>query len=74
MDDPEKVFKSVTVPVLHQFLEWALNQKVGKNGRKMKGTKKGSSVKTLWKNLQVVYKVAMGKKFEQGVYDQMTDV
>lgn len=47
LDDPKEVFKSLTVPMLEQFLEWAMNQRVGKNGRKMKGTKKGSSVSTL---------------------------
>ena len=72
--DPTLAFKTIDIPVLHQFLEWSLNQRVGKEGRKIRGTKKGSSINILWKNLQIVYKVATGKKFDQRIYDGITEV
>lgn len=51
-----------------------MNQKVGKNGRKKQGTKSSSSLETQWKNLQIVYKVAMKKKFEPHVYEEIQEV
>lgn len=72
--DLEKAFESVSVPTLDKFLEWTICQKVGKNGRKKRGTKTSGALFTRWKNLQIVYKVAMRKKFEARIYDDMHEV
>ncbi|CAM1503378.1 Fc.00g081540.m01.CDS01 [Cosmosporella sp. VM-42] len=74
LGDPSEVFKSASVPTLHKFLEWTICQKVGKNGRKKRGTKTSGALNTRWKNLQIVGKVAMGRKFEAQVYNDMQEV
>lgn len=69
-----KTLESVLVSTLENFLEWTICQRVGKNGRKKRGTKTSGALNTRWKNLQIVYKVAMKRKFEQQIYDEMQEV
>lgn len=74
LGEPTKVFYDVDVQVLEKFLEWTICQKFGKNGRKKRGTKTSGALYTRWKNLQIVYKVAIGKKFNAKIYDEMIEV
>ena len=74
LGNPWKVFESISIPTLEKFLEWIICQKVGKNGRKKRGTKTSSSLNTRWKNLQIVYKQVMGEKFKAQIYDGMVEV
>jgi len=74
LGDPQEVFESVSVPTLDKFLEWTICQRIGKNGRKKRGTKTSGALFTRWKNLQIVYKVTMKKKFEPQIYDDMREV
>lgn len=67
-------FRDARSPVLESFLRWTLCQKIGKNGRKKRGTTTKSSLNAKWKNLQIVYKVHMGKAFEPRIYNDMTVV
>ena len=50
--------------MLRQFFDWRLNQKVGKGGRKKKGTKKKSSLGTAWKQLRLVFERATDEKLD----------
>ncbi|KAB5513055.1 hypothetical protein GE09DRAFT_1267713, partial [Coniochaeta sp. 2T2.1] len=47
--DAKTCFRSVTAAKLYKFFDWRLNQKIGRGGRKKKGTKKESSLETGWK-------------------------
>ncbi|KAI1157437.1 C2H2 finger domain-containing protein [Nemania serpens] len=67
-------FRSASVPMVEKFLEWTICQKVGKNDRKKRGTNTSGALDTRWKLLQIVYKVAMGRKFKPHIYDGMAEV
>ncbi|KAI3326690.1 C2H2 finger domain protein [Xylariaceae sp. AK1471] len=74
LGDYKESFKSASVPMVENFLEWTICQKVGKNGRKKRGTNTTSALNTRWKLLQIVYKVAIGQRFKQHIYDGMVEV
>ncbi|CAJ2508763.1 Uu.00g137890.m01.CDS01 [Anthostomella pinea] len=57
--DPQTCFESIDIRLLYNFFDWSLNQMVGKNGRKKRGTKKSSSLGTNWKVFRLVYETAM---------------
>ena len=67
-------FGSVTMAKLYKFFDWRLNQKIGKGGRKKKGTKKESSLETAWKCFRLVYERAMGKKLDATLGRRMKKV
>ncbi|KAL2127862.1 hypothetical protein VTI74DRAFT_10075 [Chaetomium olivicolor] len=74
LKDPQKVFETVSIPTLDKFLDWTICQKVGKNGRKKRGTKSSGSLYTRWKYLQIVHRVAMRKKFDEQINHDMQEV
>jgi hypothetical protein len=67
-------FESTSIERVEKFLEWTICQKVGKKGRKKRGTKSSGTLNTRWKNLAIVYKVAMKKKFEPQIYHDIVEV
>ncbi|CAJ2505656.1 Uu.00g130500.m01.CDS01 [Anthostomella pinea] len=62
--DPKTCFESIDIRLLYNFFDWSLNQMVGKNGQKKRGTKKSSSLRTNWKVFRLVYETAMGAKLD----------
>ncbi|KAH8807062.1 C2H2 finger domain protein [Xylogone sp. PMI_703] len=54
-------FKSL-ISLLYNFFDWRLNQRLNKDGRKLRGTKKKSSLSTLWKVFRLVCERAIGDK------------
>ncbi|OAQ58191.1 C2H2 finger domain-containing protein [Pochonia chlamydosporia 170] len=62
--DPHACFESISVGILYKFFEWRLNQKAGKDGRKLRGTTKSSSLGTAWKVFRLVYERAVGAKLD----------
>ncbi|KAK4148490.1 C2H2 finger domain protein [Chaetomidium leptoderma] len=69
--DPLACFESVSVKLLYMFFDWLLNQKQGKNGRQLRGTKKKSSLETYWKMFRLVYERAMTQKLDAKLNRQM---
>lgn len=47
---------------LYSFFDWLLSQKIGKGGRRRRGTKHKSSLGTYWKLFRLVYERATGDK------------
>lgn len=62
--DPQACFKTIDLRLLYSFFDWSLNQKVGKGGRKKRGTTKSSSLGTYWKVFRLVYEEATGSKLD----------
>jgi hypothetical protein len=60
--DPQKDLQNITLNIIHGFFDWLLNQKRGKNGRRMRGTKHKSSLGTYWKVFRLMYERATGDK------------
>jgi hypothetical protein len=60
--DHQECYESISVRLLYNFFDWSLNQKVGKHGRKKRGTTKKSSLETYWKVFRLVFERAMGEK------------
>ncbi|KID94307.1 C2H2 finger domain protein, partial [Metarhizium majus ARSEF 297] len=60
----ESLSQSNALPLLYNFFDWLLNQKIGKNGRKKRGTRKSSSLGTYWKVFRLVYERATGNKLD----------
>ncbi|CAJ2505605.1 Uu.00g129990.m01.CDS01 [Anthostomella pinea] len=72
--DPQTCFESINIRLLYNFFDWSLNQRVGKNGRKKKGTKKSSSLGTTWKVFRLVYETAIGAKLDPKLNHNMHQV
>lgn len=62
--EPADCYSSLSIPLLYNFFDWRLNQKVGKGGRKVRGTKKKSSLGTYWKVFRLVFERATGDKVD----------
>ena len=62
--DPQQCYEAISLRLLYNFFDWYLNQKVGKDGRKRRGTKKKSSLSTYWKVFRLVFERAMGEKLD----------
>jgi hypothetical protein len=58
------VYENVSLSLLHSFFDWLLNQKTGKGGRRMHGTKYRSSLGTYWKLYRLVCERASGDKIK----------
>ena len=54
--------KATTLGDISSFLDWKLDQKRGKNGRKLRGTTIDTSLETYWKQFRLVHERATGKK------------
>lgn len=76
--DHIECFRSIThtksLRLLYNFFDWRLNQKVGKNGRKLCGTRKSSSLGTYWKTFRLVFERTMTEKLDAKVNRQMHKV
>lgn len=59
------------VGILYTFLDWALNLRRGKNGRRLPGIKWKSSLETFWKIFRLVFERATSDKIENRVNRQM---
>lgn len=70
----ESLAASTSVRVLYNFFDWSLNQKVGKDGRKKRGTKKSSSLGTYWKVFRLVFQRATGDKLDAKMNRRMHKV
>ncbi|KAL6228990.1 hypothetical protein BDW75DRAFT_235532 [Aspergillus navahoensis] len=53
--DPQEEFTRLSVAILYNFLDWVLNLRHGKNGRRLPGIKCKSSLDTFWKVFRLVY-------------------
>ncbi|KAH0593457.1 hypothetical protein MHUMG1_08915 [Metarhizium humberi] len=62
--DPHVCLESISIGILYKFFEWRLNQKAGKDGRRLRGTTKSSSLGTAWKVFRLVYERAIGTKLD----------
>ncbi|KAH8659488.1 hypothetical protein BGZ61DRAFT_540262 [Ilyonectria robusta] len=62
--EPVECYRCLSIPLLYNFFDWRLNQKVGKDGRKIRGTKKKSSLGTYWKVFRLVFERATGDKVD----------
>ncbi|EJP61692.1 C2H2 finger domain protein, putative [Beauveria bassiana ARSEF 2860] len=66
--DAQKCFECIheefSIRLPYKFLEWRLNQKVGKDGRRLKGVQKFSSLDTYWKVFRLAFQDAVGEKLD----------
>ncbi|KAJ5982545.1 hypothetical protein N7451_012645 [Penicillium sp. IBT 35674x] len=53
--DPNNEYRRISIPILYNFLEWALNLRRGMNDRRLPGIKCKSSLDTFWKAFRLVY-------------------
>lgn len=76
--DPQSCFDAISgsdaMSLLYNFFDWSLNQKIGKDGRKKRGTKKSSSLGTYWKVFRLVYERATGDKLDPKLNRRMHKV
>lgn len=70
--EPRECYQAISICVLYNYFDWSLHQKVGRNGRKKRGTKKRSSLGTHWKLFRLVFERAMderiGSKLNRGMH------
>ena len=59
-----RLISNETVGILYFFFEWILSRTLGKDGRKLRGTKKRSSLGTYWKVFRLVFERATGDKLD----------
>ncbi|KAJ5938275.1 hypothetical protein N7466_001409 [Penicillium verhagenii] len=60
--DPNEEYHHLSIAILYSFLEWALNLRRGKNGRRLPGIKCKSSLDTFWKVFRLVFERSTSKK------------
>jgi uncharacterized protein YehS (DUF1456 family) len=72
--DPQEELERVSVPILFTFLDWVLNLRRGKNGRRLPGVKCKSSLDTFWKVLRLVYENETSNKIRKQMNRQMRRV
>ncbi|KAK4862951.1 hypothetical protein LT330_010695 [Penicillium expansum] len=72
--DPQQEFLKLSVGILYTFLDWALNLRRGKNGRRLPGIKRKSSLETFWKVFRLVFERATSGKIENRMNRQMRRV
>lgn len=61
------MYWNISLWVLYGFFDWVLNQRRGKGGRKLRGTKTSSSLGNYWKFFRLVYKSKTGSKIDTKV-------
>ncbi|KAJ5015542.1 hypothetical protein K4K57_012998 [Colletotrichum sp. SAR 10_99] len=69
--DPQQCYESLDINLIYNFFDWVLCQKVGKDGRRMRGVKKISALNTYWKYFLVAYNIAVGHKIDSRLADSM---
>ncbi|CAI7565337.1 unnamed protein product [Penicillium viridicatum] len=72
--DPQQEFLKLSVGILYTFLDWALNLRRGKNGRRLPGIKRKSSLETFWKVFRLVFERATSGKIENRMNRQIRRV
>lgn len=71
---PGDEYSHLSKGLLGSFFDWWLNQRRGKKGRKLRGTKKCSSLGKYWKDFRLVYERATGDKIDPLLNRQMHKV
>lgn len=69
--DPQQCYESLDINLIYNFFDWVLSQKVGKDGRRMRGVKKISALNTYWKYFLLAYNIAVGHKIDSRLADSM---
>ncbi|KAJ5086714.1 hypothetical protein NUU61_008021 [Penicillium alfredii] len=72
--DPQEEYQRLSIPILYNFLDWVLNLRRGKNGRKVPGIKCKSSLDTFWKVFRLVYEKTTSDKIGKQMNRQMRRV
>lgn len=76
--DPQECFESIheefSIRLPYKFLEWRLNQRVGRDGRRLRGVKKFSSLMTYWKVFCIAFKDAVGETLDPRLGQNMQNV
>ncbi|KAJ6112296.1 hypothetical protein N7523_002118 [Penicillium sp. IBT 18751x] len=72
--DPNEEHRRISIPILFNFLEWALNLRRGKNGRRLPGIKCKSSLDTFWKVFRLVHERSTSNKIGNQMNRQMRRV
>ncbi|KAK4119399.1 C2H2 finger domain-containing protein [Parathielavia appendiculata] len=62
------------IEVEEQWGQFCTEVRLGDPRKVFEGTKSSGALNTRWKNLQIVYKVAMRKKFDTHIYNEMQEV
>jgi hypothetical protein len=63
-EDPGEALKRASLNDLHRFFNWWMKQVRGKNGRRLRGTKKASSLEVDWRKFRLVYQEETGEKID----------
>ncbi|EED11909.1 conserved hypothetical protein [Talaromyces stipitatus ATCC 10500] len=72
--DPVESYSALSAKFLGTFLEWVLNLRRGKGGRRLRGIKTKSSLQTFWKVFRLVHERATGDKIDPVTTRQMKRV
>lgn len=72
--DPNEEYHRISIPILYSFLEWALNLRRGKNGRRLPGIKCKSSLDTFWKVFRLVYERSTSNRIDNQMNRRMRRV
>ncbi|KAJ5974897.1 hypothetical protein N7481_008604 [Penicillium waksmanii] len=72
--EPDEEYHRISIPILYNFLDWTLNLRRGKNGRRLPGIKCKSSLDTFWKVFRLVYERSTSKKIGNQMNRQMRRV
>lgn len=72
--DPNEEYHRISMPILYNFLEWALNLRRGKNGRRLPGIKCKSSLDTFWKVFRLVYERSTSNRIDKQMNRRMRRV
>ncbi|KAK6840677.1 C2H2 finger domain protein [Apiospora arundinis] len=67
-------FQPISIDLLGTFFNWRLSQKTNEYGRKMRGTKKSSSLGNYWKFFLRAYEREVGEKLDLQLTRQMHQV
>jgi len=68
------MFWNISLQALYSFFDWMLNQRRGKGGRRLRGTKTTTSLGTYWKFFRLVYKSKTGSKINPTLNRQIHQV
>ncbi|PLN74657.1 hypothetical protein BDW42DRAFT_189660 [Aspergillus taichungensis] len=72
--DPLEQFTCLSISIMYTFLDWVLNLRRGKDGRRLPGTKCKSSLDTFWKVFRLVYERETSNKITKQMNRQMRRV
>ncbi|TQB67628.1 hypothetical protein MPDQ_005096 [Monascus purpureus] len=72
--DPREEFARLSISIMYIFLDWVLNLRRGKDGRRLPGTKCKSSLDTFWKVFRLVYERETSNKITKQMNRQMRRV